>query len=119
MIDSASVRTVGSSSATSTARRVDFLVCAFATDNLLTDQTNDELRLGFPAESRSNSAGRPNRPNVGPNRCLPKSRAPNEPDKEQQQDRADRGVEDRCDEPDTKLDTEARQQPVPDEGTYN
>src|ERR1044071_478702 len=45
IIDSARARTVGSSSATSTASGVDFAVCVFATVSALTDHTDDKAEL--------------------------------------------------------------------------
>src|ERR1044071_6262348 len=56
MIDSANARTVGSSSATSTAGGRDFLVCLFATDTFLgLDQRRTEVRFSSEGRSRQTS----------------------------------------------------------------
>ena len=73
------------------------------------------IDIGHP---RSNNDG-PDRPRRPQPAALQIAAAPDEPDDEQQQDRADRGVEDRRDNSDAKMDTEARQQPAPDKGTDN
>jgi hypothetical protein len=54
-----------------------------------------------------------------PTAALPVAAAPDEPHDEQQQDSAYRGVGDCRDNSGTKIDTEPRQQPSPNEGTDN
>ena len=58
-------------------------------------------------------------PATAPAAALPIAAAADEPHDEQQHDGADGCVDDRCGHPDTKLDTEPRQQPIPDEGADN
>jgi len=68
---------------------------------------------------RALTTAAPTAPTTAPTIAFPIAAAPDEPHDEQQHDSAYGGVEDRPYNSDTKMDTEPRQQPVPNEGTDN